>query len=267
MNDPRGRVLLVALVGVLAVCLDRPASLALLLLASAAPVLGRPPAPRELAQGVMLALGIAWSTVLSQGLFYSEQPRVAFFTLGPITLWREGAVHGLVQSLRFLAVTTAGVSLARSTPADRLYLGLLGLRVPFGVAFLVATALRFVPEAAREWATVRQARARRGRPVYRRAPWAWLALEAAMLAPVLARSLRRARALAESLDARGFDPAVPRRPREALRMRPLEVIGLVLAGTGVAAVAAARVLFLLYASGTWYHPALRPLYAAVRAYL
>ncbi|MBM4369012.1 MAG: hypothetical protein FJ102_22540, partial [Deltaproteobacteria bacterium] len=80
-------------------------------------------------------------------------------------------------------------------------------------------------------------------------------------------SLRRARALAESLDARGFDPAVARRPREALRLRPVEVMGLVVAGTAVGAVATSRVLFLLYASGTWYHPALRALYAGVRAYL
>lgn len=267
MKDPRGRVVLVGLVGVLAVCLDRPASLALLLLASAAPLLARPPAARELGRGGLLALGIAWSTVLSQGLFYSEEPRVALLTLGPVVLWREGAAHGLLQSLRFLAVTTAGVALARSTPADRLYLGLLGLRVPFGLAFLVATALRFVPEAAREWATVREARARRGRPVLRRAPWSWLALEAAMLAPVLARSVRRARALAESLDARGFDPVVPRRHREALRMGTGEGLGLAAVAALVALVVAARVLFALYASGTWYHPGLRPLYAWVRAHL
>ncbi len=267
MNDPRARVVLVGLVGVLAVCLDRPASLALLLLASAAPLLARPPATRDLARGLLLALGIAWSTVLSQGLFYNEQPRVALFTLGPVTLWREGAVHGLVQSFRFLAVTTAGVALARSTPADRLYMGLLGLRVPFGLAFLVATALRFVPEAAREWATVREARARRGRPAYRRGPGAWLALEAAMLAPVLARAVRRARALAESLDARGFDPTVPRRPREALHMGTGEKLGLGLTLGLVGLVVAARVLFALYASGTWYHPGLRPLYAWVRATL
>jgi hypothetical protein len=30
---------------------------------------------------------------------------------------------------------------------------------------------------------------------------------------------------------------------------------------------AARVLFQLYTSDTWYHPALRPLYGAVRGWL
>jgi energy-coupling factor transport system permease protein len=199
-------------------------------------------------------------------MFYGDEPRVSFVSLGPLTLWRQGVAHGLVQSLRFVAMTLAGFALAASTPPERLFAGLRALRVPFGLAFLVVTALRFVPDVAGEWAAVRSARDRRGRPAWRRAPWAWVAVEAGSLAPVLARALRRARALAESLDARGFDPVAPRAVRRPLRL------GLADRGIGAAALVLAtcvlicRLLFVLYTSDTWYHPALLPLYATVRAW-
>jgi energy-coupling factor transport system permease protein len=194
-------------------------------------------------------------------------PRVLLFRLGPFPFWREGVTHGLTQSLRFIAMTLSGFALAASTPPERLFSALRALRVPFGLGFLVVTALRFVPDVAGEWAAVRTARARRGRPAWKRPPWAWVLLEAALLAPVLARSLRRARALAESLDARGFDAASPRAVRDPLRFRAPDVgtlAVLLVAGTGLVSL---RLLFQLYTSDTWYHPALRPLYGWVRAWL
>ena len=267
MTDPRARLILVLLVGVLAVCLDSPASLLGLAIACLVPLLLAHPGRRRLLQGTLGLAGIVWSTVLSQGLFYSDQPRVAFASFGPFTLWNEGALHGLVQSLRFCSVSLAGLALAISTPPDRLHAALIALRVPFGLAFLVVTGLRFVPDALAEWGSVRRARARRGRPAWKRAPWSWLALETTMLGPVIARSLRRARALAESLDARGFDATAPRGLRRPLRAGTGEVIIVCVAGLLTLAIASARLLFALYVTETWYHPSLRPLYVVVRGYL
>jgi energy-coupling factor transport system permease protein len=182
-------------------------------------------------------------------------------------LWREGVAHGLTQSLRFVAMTLAGFTLAASTPPERLFAALRGLRVPYALGFLVVTALRFVPDVAAEWGAVRAARARRGRAAWRRAPWRWVLLEAALLAPVLARSLRRARALAESLDARGFDPTSPRAVRNPLRFRAADVAVFGSAALGGLALVAARLLFVVYTSDLWHHPDLRPLYGFVRNWL
>jgi len=192
---------------------------------------------------------------------------VPLLSLGPLVIYREGVTWGLVQSLRLVAVTLAGLAVAVSTPPDRAFAALLRLRVPFGAAFLAVTALRFVPEIGGELLVVRQARARRGRPAWQRPPWRWLALEVSMLRPVVARSLRRARALAESLDARGFDPVAPRAVRRPLRMRPWEPAVLAGAGALGAAALAARLLYLLYTSETAWFPALRPVYALVRRWL
>lgn len=265
--DPRTRLVLLACVSVLAVSLDRVWSLgglALLGLGALASV--RLPAGAWW-RGALLLLGLVWATVFSQGLFYADHPRVALVQLGPMVLWREGLVWGAVQSLRMVSVTVAGLAVAASTPADRLLAGLRGLGVPWAPAFLASTALRLVPESATVWREVREARALRGRPAWQRAPWAWLALEVALLRPVVARSLRRATTLARALDARGFDPAVPLRTRTRLRMKAWEPVLLLFAVGLTLGTVAARLAWALYVTDVLYVPAWRPLYGFVRAWL
>ena len=262
--DPRTRLALVGLVGVLAVSLESPRSLLVLAALTALAFARFSPSRRTALGAAGVLVAIVWSTVLSQGIFYGDEPRVALASVGPLSLWREGVAHGLSQSLRFCAMTLAGFALAASTPPERLFAGLRSLKVPFGLSFLVVTALRFVPDVAGEWVAVRVARSRRGRPAWRRAPWGWLSLEASLLSPLLARTLRRARALAESLDARGFDAASPRAVRRPLTFGGLD--GAVLVGAALVAfcVVALRLVFVLYTSDTWYHPSLRNLYALAR---
>lgn len=267
MIDPRTRLGLLGAAGVLAITLEQPAALGLLALACAAPLLVLRPSWVWIRRGLVAVLAVVWSTTLSQGLFYAEQPRVSLGHLGPLHLYREGLGYGLAQSLRFVALSVGGICLAVSTPPDRLYAALLALRVPFGLALMASTALRFLPELGRELLVVRRARAHRGRPAWRRAPWRWLALEVSLLRPVVARAWRRAQHLAESLDARGFDPVAPRAVRRPLRMRPLDHVLLVLAASICLGLVGCRLVFLLYTSETWYHPSLRPLIAFTRGWL
>jgi energy-coupling factor transport system permease protein len=267
MMDPRVRLGLLACAGTLAVVLDRPASLGLLVVACTLPLAVMRVSGRWRVQGLVAVLTLVWGTVLSQGLFYADEPRTALVHLGPVTVWREGALHGVVQSLRFVSVTLAGIAVAVSTPVDRLLAALLRVRVPFGMAFLAVTALRFVPEGAREVLVVRRARARRGRPIARRAPLAWIREELALIRPVVARALRRAHTMAEALDARGFDATAPRAVRRPLEMGAGEAI---LLGAGVLVTAGAvglRLLYVLYGAEVLYLPRLRWLYGFVRAWL
>lgn len=265
--DPRARLGLLACASTIALCLDRPLSLGVMACITALPLLFMRLERRWVLGGLAAALALTWSTALSQGLFYSQEPRVALVQLGPLTLYREGLLHGLVQSLRLLAMMFGGLSLSVSTPPDRLFAAMLALRVPFGAAFLAVTALRFAPAVAGEWWTVRRARAVRGRPSWARGPVQWLRLEVSLLLPVVARCLRRARALAESLDARGFDPVAPRTARRPLALTRLDV-GLLVASGGLALSAvAARGLYLLYTAEVLYLPALRPVYGWVRRWM
>ena len=265
--DPRSRILLLLLAGVLAVVLEQPQSLAGLALVCALPLMLAPIGWTWRWRALAVAGAVVWSTVLSQGLFYAELPRRPALELGPLVLWREGIAHGLVQSLRFVAVGFAGVAMVATTPLDRMLAALLALRVPYSLAFLATTGLRFVPEVGREVLTVRRARARRGRPAWKRAPWAWLALEVSLLRPVVARAVRRARTVAESLDVRGFDATTPRAIRRPLRMARWEPPLLLAATAAVLAALAARLLYVAYVTEVAYFPELRQVYGLVREWL
>ena len=264
MTDPRTRIGMVVCVGLLAVSLEHPFALAVLATACMFPFIAD---YRQLKFAITVTMGVVWSTVLAQGIFYGQEPRVALLHLGPLTVWREGVVYGLVQSLRVVAVGLAGVGLATRTPPDRLYAALLSMRMPFGLALMAATALRFLPDITDSWLVVRRARLRRGRPAHHRNPWAWLRLEVGLLRPLIARSLRRSWTLAESLDARGFDPVAPRAIRQPLRFAPWEPWLLALALGFSLSIVGARLLYLLYASDSLYIPQLRPLYSFVRGWL
>ncbi|MCP4869230.1 MAG: hypothetical protein GY898_10990 [Proteobacteria bacterium] len=265
--DPRTRLLLLLLAGVLAVVLEHAASLALLTLLCFVPLLLAPIGNTWRVRALTLAAAAIWTTVLSQALFYAEVPRRPLLDLGPVVLWREGVTHGLVQSLRLLSIATAGLAVVATTPLDRLLAALVALRVPFTLSFLAVTGLRFVPEVGREILVVRRARARRGRPVWQRSPARWLALEVSLLRPVVARAVRRARTMAESLDARGFDAHAPRAVRRPLQMRSWEPVLLGSAAAVTLAAVAARLLYAAYVAEVAYFPSLRPLYGFVRSWL
>lgn len=184
---------------------------------------------------IVVILGtIAWGTVLSQALFFLGDrttphitlvaPRtIGHFEFSGLHLWRDGAMFGLLQSLRLLAVSLAGIAVCLSTSPQRLLAALVALRVPVAVSFMSIAALRFLPTILTEWATVRRACRLRGyRPQAWRAPWSTLQMETALIAPVVAASLRRAATLATSLSARGFDATRPRTTYPALRMTPID---------------------------------------------
>ncbi len=267
MICPRTKIILLLLVGILAIVFDNVFSLGLLTLFSGVAIARSGVRKRWLRRGAVVVCAVVWTTVFSQALFYGEQPRTPIFAVGPLTFWAEGVQHGLIQSLRMVSVSLAGLSVTMSTSPDRILVALQRLGVPPGVCFLAITALRFIPVLGKEVVDVRNARAHRGRPLWKRTPWAWLMMEVRLLRPIVARTLRRARTLAESLDIRGYDPAKPRRSTDILEWRRLDKV-LVAASTGLTlAVVSARIAFELYALDIAYSPALRQIYAWVRLWV
>ncbi len=277
-TDPRIKVTAVVCASILAVVVDSPLLLAGLAVASVLALTRAGLAPRRLGWILLLGASLVWSTLLGQSLFYSNTPATPWWILilpqpwmgmdfPGLILWKEGFQHGAIQSFRFLGLTFAGMALALSTPVERLLYTLRQAGVPYGLAFMAATALRFVPVVAQEAWTVRTARRERGRAMWTMSPWRWMGEEVTLLRPIIGACVRRARVLAEVLDLRGFDPLKPRLPLEPPPLTRIQktIITAMAAGTGVLVVL--KILWLLYLAELWYRPEWRPLYAWVREWL
>lgn len=256
--DPRLKIAWVASLSLLSVLVDSTAALAGLFVLSAWPLMGLRLSLRGWLAIVGVVLATAWSTLLSQAIFYTFEPRTALFTIVPsfhlgawetpaVRFYREGAEYGLLQSLRFTSLALAGVAVCLSTSPDRLLAGLVRLRVPVGIAFMTMTALRFLPAMLDEWATVRRARRLRGyRGAERFGPRDWLHAargELQLLLPLLAAALRRAHSLAAAVSSRGFSPSAERTFYPELRLRTGEQAFLTLFFTLSAAVLFIKLLF------------------------
>jgi energy-coupling factor transporter transmembrane protein EcfT len=153
-----------------------------------------------------------------------------------LALSLDGAQHGLAQSLRVIAVTLAGLSVALSTSPERLLVALAQLRMPRIVCFTTVTALRFLPVAFSEWSTARRARAQRGYRVRAWRVWRYPAAfssEVALFLPVLVSALRRADTLATAVASRGFDPSVRRTQHAPLSDADRRLLVAIAAASGV----------------------------------
>lgn len=268
---PQTALLLALQAGLLALLLERPLNLALLLAAAGVFWLSGANRGRWWLMVALLAVG-TWSVMLSQGLFYAAEPRTAvarllppaWFPLGEppgLYLYREGLWHGLVQSMRFSVVLLLGAGLLARYATDALTAGLRGLRVPAPLCFLFSMALRFVPLLLAEGRAAWNAQHFRGyrlRRLFSRLHGPWGGVGALAL-PLLAAQVRKSDEVAAALVSRGFFPAagVPEPPPPA----PARERALCLAGGGaVLLLAVSIVLTRLHAGGVWSHDGLAWLY-------
>ncbi len=276
--DPRTKLFFTLSVSLLAISLDQPFSLGLLAaVATGAFLLARPSWPR-IRLALIFIFFTVWGLMFSQGLFYQRFPRTVILTLMPpveiaglhiggLYIYKQGVFYGLIQSLRFISGLMAGLALCLSTPPDRLFWGLVGLRIPYGLSFLAVMAIRFLPVVSEEMANVRAAMRLKGYRPLARGLKKTLITELQVILPVMAGAVRRSREVAEALLTRGFDPLAPRNSYRRLTWRPGEVaasVGLLVFAGGVAGL---KILFWLYQQEILYLTSLRPFYALVRFYL
>ena len=158
-----------------------------------------------------------WGTMMSQALFYNQEPRTILACLVPpvtplvgvltggVFVYREGLEYGAVQALRSGSMMAAGLLLVWTSDSRSLLRSLMAWKLPYELSFMLTTGLRFLPVLFQETAIVLTAQRLQGEGVLR---W-WRPDEIVPLArktlfPILARTLRRAATLAASAESRGF---------------------------------------------------------------
>jgi energy-coupling factor transport system permease protein len=156
---------------------------------------------RSLAPFTLLALGF----VVTYSLFHRDLgSTVPLFTIGPLTVSREGVELGLSIGLRILfLVSTSLLFVATTEPGDLVLSLVQQAKLNYKFAFAVLAAYRFIPIFADEYANIRAAGRVRGvgtrsglldnlRAVRRDA------------VPLLAGAVRRSERLALAMDSRAF---------------------------------------------------------------
>ena len=208
---------------------------------------------------VLLLLGL-WGSMFSQALFYAQTPRSPLFVIispeagilgqltGGLYVYREGILYGAVQGLRSASMLTLGLLVCWTSDPRQLLQAMLSWRLSPQLAFMLVTAIRFLPVLAAETGeiiTALQLRSdsQRGRTaVLRHLPY--------IAKPLLARCLRRAQTLALSVVSRGFFLAGARKRKEvwALSERSACAALAVL----VVAVVSSKLLYLLSEQGFYF---------------
>ena len=222
---------------------------------------------------VLLMLGL-WGSIFSQALFFTQTPRTPLFVLiepntpvlGVITnglyVYREGIIYGAVQGLRSAAMLSLGLLVCWNSDPRQLLQAMLTWHLPTQIAFMLVTAIRFLPVLAAETGDVLIAlRLRSGSAAGRTAVIRHLPYIAK---PLLVRCLRRSQTLALSVISRGFFLADNKKRAYLWPLREQLVCLLLFAFVSSAAVS--KILYLLSEQG-FYYGVFRFVYDLAKDYL
>ena len=218
---------------------------------------------------IVIGVGL-WGTVFSQALFYQEWPRTILFTLIPndtpilgritegVYIYKEGLSYGLIQGLRFSTMTALGLLFCWTTESRAALLALTSLKVPYGIAFMMVTTLRFFPILLKEVFTVIEAQKLKGCYPFRLQNIFQTALNT--LTPIMANSIKRAITLSSSVESRAFN-AYPQRTYFCQLSYGISDIGLMVffAITATSALFI-KIIYGMYIREIFYLPYLRWIY-------
>jgi len=187
--DPRVTFLFVFLLSTASVILREALLLApVLLSATVAAICARAPVGR-----VLRRLAGLWITLVSVTLLQA--------------LFAGDIVHGLLTGaavLERLVILMLGGTVLAGYPGHVLVQGMLQLRLPYQLAYMVSVGLRFVPQFSESFKDSLTAMELRGVDL-RRLPWrARLKIYSYLLMPTIAMGVARAKKLAMAMELRGF---------------------------------------------------------------
>lgn len=269
------------IIGCLVILFDSPTALLTCFLASLVLIAISTPTLRQIRLLLIFLFFTTWGLIYSQGIFYNEFPRTVLITLVPtdfpligewtggLRIYREGLFHGIIQSLRFNTTLVIGCYIVWSTQPRDLLLALRQLRVPEALAFMVTTALHFIPVVANETAAVIRSQRLRGFRYLRFNLFATVRGVINIFRPILAGNIRHATNLGESVESRGFssDTATQRTSLYTSQMSRLDYCVLGLLCIGLICVIGLKVVYFCYANGIYYAAWLRGVYTFTREVL
>ncbi len=279
--ESRTKILIMMICGCLVILLDSPTALLTCFLASLVLIAISKPTLRQIRLLFIFLFFTTWGLIYSQGMFYNAFPRTVLITLVPfdfpfigewtggIKIYREGLFHGIIQSLRFNTTLVIGCYIVWTTQPRDLLLAMGQLRVPGALAFMVTTALHFIPVIASETAAVIRSQRLRGFRYLQINLFATVQGVINSFRPILAGNIRHAANLGESVESRGFSPDIARQ-RTSLRtsqMGQWDYCLLTVLLVCLICVTGLKAIYFCYTNGIYYGSWLRGVYTFTREVL
>ncbi len=165
--DPRTKIIMLAYFVGLALLFSNPIHLAIVILATFAIwTYARIPA-KEVSRVYRYVYGTLALVIVIQGLSFPTgteiirlvPPNPLIGNVGALTV--EGLVYGIAISERILIMMIIGPLVIYTTPLDRLILGLVKLKMPYSVAYIMSSSLNILPSVQLEIETIIEAQTAR----------------------------------------------------------------------------------------------------------
>ncbi len=274
--DPRTKLIALAALSIIVVSVHKPETLIIFFILT---MIGYPIAKIPLTNIKILAILLVlliWGTIYSQALFYQQYPRTIIFTIftedsfgldwDGLHVFREGIKYGAIQSIRFAATTTLALLFYWTTHPNAMLFGLIRLKVPYGLAFMVITSLRFIPLLISESTTVIRAQKLKGYAPFKLTNW--IKTIFLVLVPILSNCMRRSAKLAISVEGRSFKPNASRTYLKAntLVFTPIDRMIITLCFAAIP-ILVSKLLLWLYENNIFYLSELRWLYEIAGNYI
>ena len=230
--DPRGKVLGVLLIFSLCLCFNHPLYMGTITLS----ILGIGASARVLFNfwrlRFILILLFVFGTLMWP--FFAEGT-TPLWSWGPLAVSRESLLDGIAMGLRLCSLVMAGLILLSTTRNEEMTHALIGLGIPYPVAFAFSTALRLIPTLAGAGATIIQAQVSRGLDLESGNIFRRMGKFIPQAIPLFLYAIRYTNLLAIALESRGFSPGTKRTFYYELKMTPKDYGMLIALGAVLAA--------------------------------
>lgn len=207
--DPRSKLLLCVSIILISFLLTNPFVLALILgfviTLSISAHIGRDFLKRIKILGMVIIVAfILWSFFYKTALFASQQTSEVIFHLGPLRLDVLGLLYGISMPLRILIMIGTPLLLFMTTTFSDLIRGLVELKIPYSVAFILGLSLKLVYSLGKEFETIKSAQMSRGLEVDKGNLLTRVRNYVPILIPFTFKSLELSEQMSIALDLKGF---------------------------------------------------------------
>ena len=172
---------------------------------------------------ILLALLFVYSMVLWPFFVEGTTP---LFTVGGLTVMREGVLYGMGMGLRLNAMLISGIALLSTTAIEELGESSNRLGVPRPLGFSLSLAFRWVPTLLGSIGAVIQAQRSRGLDVHSKGVVGKIRRYPPLIVPLIGHTLRQTNLLAMALESKGFGAGQVQRPLFVSKMHGADFVAL-----------------------------------------